>query len=102
MIGNQRFSLKIRRTAFGPLAFFTFRKVLELAVFKQGLHFNLAPAGTEEFLGGAGRTGVFTGLSHGYTPCQKWRFYKGFLIKPKTDTFPGYYRHPGLSTVWAR
>jgi hypothetical protein len=66
--------LKIRRTPFGPLAFFAFRDVLELAAFKKGLHFNLSAAGTEEFLGGAGSTGVFTGLSHGYTPCQKMAF----------------------------
>jgi hypothetical protein len=61
-------SLKIRRTPLCPLAFLTFRDVLELAAFKEGLHFNLAPAGTKEFLGGTGRTGVFTNLSHGYTP----------------------------------
>jgi hypothetical protein len=57
---------KIRRPPFDPLAFFALRLVLYLAVFKDGLHFNFAPAGTEKFLGGTSGTGVFTGLGHGF------------------------------------
>jgi hypothetical protein len=57
-------SLEIRRTPFGTLTLVAFGKVFDLTVFKNGLHFNLSSAGTEEFLGCAGSTGVFTGLSH--------------------------------------
>jgi hypothetical protein len=75
--------LKIRRTAFGTLALFTFSDILELTAFKQGLHFDFPAAGTKEFLGSAGCTGVFTGLPHGYTPCQNMAFFdRGLSINP--------------------
>jgi hypothetical protein len=36
--------LEIRRAAFKPFAFFTFGNVLYFSAFKQGFHFNFAPA----------------------------------------------------------
>jgi hypothetical protein len=59
-----QYLFKIRRSAFHPFAFAAFGNVLYLAVFKKGLHLDLAAAGTKEFLRGAGRTRVFTGLGH--------------------------------------
>jgi hypothetical protein len=47
-------SFKIRRAPFNPFAFFAFSLILNLAVFKNGLHLDFAPAGTEKFLRGAG------------------------------------------------
>jgi hypothetical protein len=68
---NARNLLKIRRTPLRPLALFTFRHVFNFAVLKEGLHFDLAPAGTKKLLGGAGSTRVFTGLSHSLSPSPK-------------------------------
>jgi hypothetical protein len=56
--------LKIRRTAFNPFTFFTFRKIFDLAVFKNRLHFDFSSAGAKKFLSRAGCPSVFTGLSH--------------------------------------
>jgi hypothetical protein len=44
--------LKIGWTPLGPLAFFTFRNIFELAALKKRLHFNFPTAGTIEFLSG--------------------------------------------------
>jgi hypothetical protein len=66
----EKLLFEVRRPPFQALAFFTFRGVFDLAVFKNGLHFNLPAAGTEEFLGCAGSTRVFTGLSHSFSPCR--------------------------------
>jgi hypothetical protein len=47
---------KIGRPPFDPLALFALRLILYLAVFKDRLHFDFTPTGTEKFLGGAGST----------------------------------------------
>jgi hypothetical protein len=62
---------EIRRPPFKALAFLTFRHILDLAVLKNGLHLDLSAAGTEEFLGCAGGTRVFTGYSHNFSPCRQ-------------------------------
>jgi hypothetical protein len=55
------FLFEIRRTPLGPLAFFAFGDIFELAALEKGLHSDFpATGGTKEFLGGAGRTGIFT------------------------------------------
>jgi hypothetical protein len=72
--------LKIGWTPLGPLTLFTFCDVFELAALEKGLHFDIPAAGTKKFLCSSGCTGVFTCLTHGYTPCQK-AFIGGF---PKT------------------
>ena len=63
--------LKIGWTPLGPLTLFTFRYIFELAALKNSPHSDFPTAGTKEFLGNVGCTGVFTCLTHGYTPCQK-------------------------------
>jgi hypothetical protein len=54
---------EIRRPPFQTLAFLTFGHILDLTLFKEGLHLNLPAAGTKEFLSGAGCTRILT-LSH--------------------------------------
>jgi hypothetical protein len=62
---------EVRRPPLDPLTLLTFRDILDLAAFKEGLHLDFSAAGTEEFLGRTGCTGVFTGLSHGLSPYLK-------------------------------
>jgi hypothetical protein len=67
--GSAEILPEIRRAALGPLAFFTFSNVFKLAALEKSLHSDFpATGGTKEFLGSAGCTRVFTGLTHGYTP----------------------------------
>lgn len=52
-------SIEIAGLALNSLALFAFGHVLDLAVFKNGLHFNFAAAGAVEALGAAGGSRVF-------------------------------------------
>jgi hypothetical protein len=61
-------SFKFRRPPLGSLAFFTFGDIFYLSPLKKGLHSNFPAAGTKEFLGRTGCTGVFTGLGHSLSP----------------------------------
>jgi hypothetical protein len=54
---------EIRRPPFQTLAFFTFGNILDLTLFKEGLHLNFPTARTKEFLSSAGCTRILT-LSH--------------------------------------
>jgi hypothetical protein len=47
---------EVRGPSFNPFTLITFRLIFCLAVLKNRLHFNLTPAGTQKFLGGAGST----------------------------------------------
>jgi hypothetical protein len=58
--GHAGILLKIRWTPLGPLTLFTFRNIFKLAALKKSLHSHFSAAGTKEFLGGIGCTGVFT------------------------------------------
>jgi hypothetical protein len=55
---------KVRWTPFRPFTFFTFRHVLNFAVFEQSLHLNLAPTRTKEFLCGDCRARILTSSGH--------------------------------------
>jgi hypothetical protein len=66
VLENVKALFKIRRPPFDPFAFITFGLVFNLAVFKNCLHFDFAPAGTQEFLGCRACTRVLTGLSHSF------------------------------------
>jgi hypothetical protein len=83
-------SFKIRRPPFGPLALLTFRNILDLSAFKNRFHFDFSTAGTKEFLGCAGRPGIFTGLSHNQLSLPYhilWRlFYAAFNYPAKFYT----------------
>jgi hypothetical protein len=72
---------KIRWTPLRALALVTFGDIFDLAFLKQGLHFDLTPAGTEKFLGCAARTGVLAGLSHDV-------LLAGIMVERSRDTAP--------------
>jgi hypothetical protein len=66
--GNTGILLKIGWTPLGPLALFTFCDIFELAALKKRLQFDFPAAGTNEFLSGGRCAGVFTCLTHDFTP----------------------------------
>jgi len=57
-------SVEIAGAAFGALALFAFRHILDAAVFEKGFHFHFSTTRAVEAMGSTGRTGVFANLSH--------------------------------------